>query len=185
MFGINPQELLVILVIALIVVGPRKLPEMARSIGRGLREVRKAQDEVRKTIQIDLDDEPASSRPGTAGPSPTSAEASDPAEGAAPTEGAAASEGEPAGSGTDMAAAGAAGTSVADVSRTLGRGLAELRKAREEIQRTFRVDLDDTGPGSSSRASGRRPPGERAAPPAEAPGPAEEVAPGPPAPPAD
>jgi TatA/E family protein of Tat protein translocase len=59
MFGIGPQELLLILVIALIVVGPRKLPEIGRSLGKGLREVRKAQDEVRKTIQVNLDEEPA------------------------------------------------------------------------------------------------------------------------------
>ncbi|MGH7359205.1 MAG: twin-arginine translocase TatA/TatE family subunit, partial [Candidatus Rokuibacteriota bacterium] len=57
MFGIQPQELLVILVVALIVVGPRKLPELGRSLGKGLRELRKAQDEVRKTVQVNLDEE--------------------------------------------------------------------------------------------------------------------------------
>ena len=38
MFGLGMQELLVILVIALIVVGPKKLPDIARSLGRGLAE---------------------------------------------------------------------------------------------------------------------------------------------------
>jgi Tat protein translocase TatB subunit len=144
MFGIGPQELLLILVIALIVVGPRKLPEMARTIGKGLREVRKAQDEVRRTIQVDLDDEPASATP-SAGPPP------------APVDGDAAEldAGESAASGSDLSSSGAATASVADVSRTLGRGLAELRKAREEIQRTFRVDLGDV----SGASPGRRPSG--------------------------
>jgi Tat protein translocase TatB subunit len=186
MFGINPQELLVILVIALIVVGPRKLPEMARSIGRGLREVRKAQDEVRKTIQVDLDDEPPPSRAATTPASPPTADAP------ALADGAATPEGEPASSGTDLAAAGAATSSVADVSRTLGRGLAELRKAREEIQRTFRVDLDDAGGSPSRRSPSPRPAAEEPSPAPEAPSPApeaaeplEEAPPGPNAPPAD
>lgn len=179
MFGINPQELLVILVIALIVVGPRKLPEMARSIGRGLREIRKAQDEVRKTIQVDLDDEPPPPRTAAAAP------ASSPID-AAPQGGAESAGGEPGGSGSVPAAAGAAAPSVADVSRTLGRGLAELRKAREEIQRTFRVDLDDANTASPRRPPSPRPAGEGGAPrPEVAAGPAEEVVPGPQTPPAD
>jgi Tat protein translocase TatB subunit len=179
MFGINPQELLVILVIALIVVGPRKLPEMARSIGRGLREVRKAQDEVRKTIQVDLDDEPPPARSAPTSAPATTADGTTPAEAAAPA-------GEAAGSGTDLAAAtGASAASVTDVSRTLGRGLAELRKARQEIQRTFRVDLDDGGAASSRRAPGPRPAGEDTASAPEPPKPTEEVVPGPQPPPAD
>src|SRR6266545_1671142 len=59
MLNIGPLELMVILVIALLVVGPRRLPEVGRSIGRGIREFRKAQDEVQKTIQSALN-EPAS-----------------------------------------------------------------------------------------------------------------------------
>jgi Tat protein translocase TatB subunit len=180
MFGINPQELLVILVIALIVVGPRKLPEMARSIGRGLREVRKAQDEVRKTIQVDLDDEPPPPRTRSAPASSTPADAPGPAEGAETPEG----ERSP-GAAAGATTAGAATSSVKDVSRTLGRGLAELRKAREEIQRTFRVDLDDTAAASSRPASGPRPAADGAAPTPEAAEPDGEVVPGPQAPPAD
>ena len=42
MFGIGTQEMIVILVLALIVLGPRKLPEIARAIGKGLRELQKA-----------------------------------------------------------------------------------------------------------------------------------------------
>lgn len=60
MFNIGPLELMVILVIALLVVGPKRLPEVGRSIGRGLREFRKAQDEVQRSIRLSLDEEPPS-----------------------------------------------------------------------------------------------------------------------------
>jgi TatA/E family protein of Tat protein translocase len=45
MFGLGMQELLVILVIALIVVGPKKLPDIAKSLGRGLAEFQRTTDE--------------------------------------------------------------------------------------------------------------------------------------------
>lgn len=57
MFNIGPMELLLILLVALVVVGPRRLPEVGRSIGKGLRELRKAQDEVRETLTLDLGDD--------------------------------------------------------------------------------------------------------------------------------
>ena len=40
MAGIGPMELIVVLVIALIILGPKKLPEAGRSIGNGIREFR-------------------------------------------------------------------------------------------------------------------------------------------------
>ncbi len=48
MFGIGMTELLVILTIALIVIGPKKLPELARSLGKGLAEFRRASSEMRR-----------------------------------------------------------------------------------------------------------------------------------------
>jgi len=45
-FGIGPTELLVILGIALLVLGPKRLPELARSLGRGLAEFRRATSDV-------------------------------------------------------------------------------------------------------------------------------------------
>jgi sec-independent protein translocase protein TatA len=51
-------EILIILVIALIVFGPRRLPEMGRSIGRSLREFRRAAADLRAEIEEDLDEEP-------------------------------------------------------------------------------------------------------------------------------
>jgi sec-independent protein translocase protein TatB len=64
MFNIGPLELMVILLLALVVVGPSKLPEVGRSIGRALREFRNIQDEMRDTINFNLD-EPVRPRPAT------------------------------------------------------------------------------------------------------------------------
>jgi Tat protein translocase TatB subunit len=52
-FDIGFQELLVILVIALIAVGPSKLPDLARALGRGISEVRKATNEIKDTLEQD------------------------------------------------------------------------------------------------------------------------------------
>jgi sec-independent protein translocase protein TatA len=58
--GIGVPELLVILVIALIVLGPKKLPEAARSVGKGLREFKES---VSGTGDDDEDDHPLDPEP--------------------------------------------------------------------------------------------------------------------------
>lgn len=50
MFGIGTTELIVILVIVLLIFGPKKIPELAKTLGRGLREFKKAQNEIRNGI---------------------------------------------------------------------------------------------------------------------------------------
>lgn len=56
MFNIGTPELIIILAIALIVFGPKKLPEIGRSIGQGLRELRKASRDIMDSVN--LADEP-------------------------------------------------------------------------------------------------------------------------------
>jgi sec-independent protein translocase protein TatB len=53
MFGIGTWELVVILALALIVLGPKKLPEMAKSLGRGLASLRKTADDVKREIDLE------------------------------------------------------------------------------------------------------------------------------------
>ena len=53
MFGIGMPEMLLILAIALVVIGPKKLPDLAKSMGRAMREFKKATSEFKETMQID------------------------------------------------------------------------------------------------------------------------------------
>jgi len=51
MFGIGMPEMIIILVLALIVIGPHKLPELAKSLGKGLAEFKKASDGFQRSVQ--------------------------------------------------------------------------------------------------------------------------------------
>ncbi len=55
MFGIGMPEMLVILALALIVIGPKKLPDLAKSLGRAMREFKRATNEFKETIQLESD----------------------------------------------------------------------------------------------------------------------------------
>lgn len=63
-FGGSLQEILLILVIALLVVGPKRLPEVGRMLARALRELRSASDEFRSTLETHLEmNEPVVTQP--------------------------------------------------------------------------------------------------------------------------
>lgn len=54
MFGIGMPELLLIMALALIVIGPKKLPDIARALGRGLAEFKRATDEMKSTFHEEV-----------------------------------------------------------------------------------------------------------------------------------
>lgn len=56
MFGMSLTEILVIVLIILVVLGPEKIPEVAKFIGKGLREIRKASNLLRDAVMLDEDD---------------------------------------------------------------------------------------------------------------------------------
>lgn len=56
MFGIGMQELMIIAIIALIVVGPKKLPDLAKSLGKGFSEFKKATQGVTEDIKETMKD---------------------------------------------------------------------------------------------------------------------------------
>jgi sec-independent protein translocase protein TatA len=73
MFDIGLQEMLVIGVLALLVFGPSKLPELGRMVGRAMREFRRASDEFRATVETNLhinDPDPPPPEPVAATPEP-------------------------------------------------------------------------------------------------------------------
>jgi sec-independent protein translocase protein TatA len=59
-FNVGPLELIIVLAIALIVLGPKKLPEFGRSIGSGMREFK---DSLTTSTQRDEDEDPVRAKP--------------------------------------------------------------------------------------------------------------------------
>ena len=58
MFGpIGMQEMLFIMAAALLIFGPRKLPELGRTLGRGMAEFRRATSDLKRSIDVELDEE--------------------------------------------------------------------------------------------------------------------------------
>ena len=54
MFGIGMQEVMIILILALVVIGPKKLPEVAKALGKGYGEFRRAFEDMKSSINVDM-----------------------------------------------------------------------------------------------------------------------------------
>jgi|GraSoiStandDraft_10_1057309.scaffolds.fasta_scaffold1732644_1 sec-independent protein translocase protein TatA len=57
MFNVGPAEIMMILLIALIVFGPKRLPEIGKTVGKGLREFRKASQDIKDELSASMADE--------------------------------------------------------------------------------------------------------------------------------
>lgn len=112
MFGIGSQELLLILLAVLLLFGGKRIPEVARSLGKGMAEIRRAMREVQREVDLEMLKTPESDRrapaPGSVpsghaaaqpqGDAPAAAQAAEPKPGqGAPGQGAAASPAEHSG----------------------------------------------------------------------------------------
>lgn len=70
MFGIGGQELIFILVLALIVLGPSKLPEIARTMGKVMGEFNRATNDLKREIDLAAQEEPPKPAEKPASPPP-------------------------------------------------------------------------------------------------------------------
>lgn len=94
MFGLGITEMLVILVVVLLVFGPKRLPDMAKSLGKGIAEFKKASEDVRRGIEDAVKEEPPKA-PASPSPYPEVASPSSAPEPPAPAAKSAAGEEKP------------------------------------------------------------------------------------------
>lgn len=56
MFGIGTGEILVILLVALLVLGPKEIPKVARTVGRTMKDLQRFKDELRKSVDMEFEE---------------------------------------------------------------------------------------------------------------------------------
>jgi TatA/E family protein of Tat protein translocase len=84
--NIGAPELIIILVIALLILGPGKLPEVGASLGKSIREFRKASTDLQESVNVNVDTSPLPATPVAAAPVAAAAVAPAPVAPAAPIE---------------------------------------------------------------------------------------------------
>ncbi len=85
MFGLGFGEIVIILVLALILLGPQRLPDVAKQLGKGLREFKKATDDLKDQFETELYSDPKkAARPALVHPPEAAAPVPAPPPGAAP-----------------------------------------------------------------------------------------------------
>ena len=63
MFGIGTTELIIIMFIILLIFGAKKLPELAQGLGKGIREFKKASNEIQEELKVNTEPEPPKEKP--------------------------------------------------------------------------------------------------------------------------
>lgn len=87
MFGLSGTELAIVLVLALLLLGPSKLPELARGLGKAVRDFKRATNDIRGTVESEfyrMDQEPPDQNKAIAPPAPKPAEGAVAAAGSPP-----------------------------------------------------------------------------------------------------
>ena len=92
--NIGPGELILILVIALVIIGPGRLPDVGAALGKSIREFRKASTDIQESVKVDVDTSPLPATPAPSATAPAApaaavaaavaAQPADPAQPAAP-----------------------------------------------------------------------------------------------------
>ena len=75
----GPLELVIILVIALLILGPGKLPDVGSALGKSIREFRKASSDVQDAVSVNVDTSPLPANPAPPAPQPAPAAPAAPA----------------------------------------------------------------------------------------------------------
>ena len=72
---LSPLHLILILIIALLILGPGKLPDVGAALGKSIREFRKATSDIQETVRVDTSPLPPTPQPAVAAPAPIAATA--------------------------------------------------------------------------------------------------------------
>jgi sec-independent protein translocase protein TatB len=70
MFGLSFGEILIIAVLALLLLGPERLPEAAKTLGKGLRDIRRATDDLKDQVEREIYSDDRKPRPSLVAPAP-------------------------------------------------------------------------------------------------------------------